>query len=57
MIEGKDILTLCSHVDGSLMPLHRHVLRPRSDGQTFKLTIALAHEMGISDVTVRLIEH
>jgi hypothetical protein len=22
MIEGKDILTLCSHLDGYLMPLH-----------------------------------
>jgi hypothetical protein len=57
MIEGKDLLTLCSHVDGDLMPLQMHVLRPRSDGQTFKSTITLANEMGISDVTVRLIEH
>jgi hypothetical protein len=57
MIEGKDLLTLCSHLDGYLMPLHMHVLRQRSDGQTCKSTIALANEMGISDVTVRLIEH
>jgi hypothetical protein len=34
-----------------------HVLRPRSDGQPCKSTITLATEMGISDVTVRLIEH
>ena len=48
MIEGKAILTLCSHVDGSLMPRHRPVLRPRYGGQTCKSTIALAHEMGLS---------
>jgi hypothetical protein len=36
---------------------HRHVLRQRSDGQTCKSTITLANEMGISDVTVRLMEH
>jgi hypothetical protein len=34
-----------------------HVLRQRYDGQTFKSTITLANEMGISDMTVRLIDN
>src|SRR5919108_5637392 len=57
MIEGKDILKLCSRFEDYLMPLDIHVLRQRYNGKVLKSTYAVGRDMGLSDETVRTIDN
>jgi hypothetical protein len=57
MIEGTDILALCTRFASSLVPLEMSILRQCDNGQTFTSTDAMGREMHISDETVRTMEH
>ena len=57
MIEARDILQLCDRFEPYLMPLDLYILRQRYNGRTFKSTYKVGAEMGLSDETVRRIEH
>lgn len=57
MIECKDILALCDRFEDYLVPLDIYVLRQRYNGKVLKSTYAVAHDMAISDETVRTIEN